>query len=105
LRNAIDRYDAVRKANGRQEGDAAVAEREAKPGDLEPTLDEIKAKSGEEPRRLLSVDVDLEQFRKLPAVAKGLALPSDDIGRVFALGGWIDLLRRAGRARGELTLE
>lgn len=44
---------------------------------------------------LAQVRLDLAAMRQNSDISKALALPADDIGRVFVLGGWIDLLKRA----------
>lgn len=50
------------------------------------------------------VELDLAAWRSLPEVGKALEIPTDDAGRIFALAGWIDLLRRADRATAELRV-
>ena len=68
------------------------------------------AKPSAQPKRLATADpapivrarLNLTALRKLPQLAEPLTIPSKNAGRLTAIGGWIDLLRRGTSATVEL---
>ncbi len=52
-----------------------------------------------------SARVNLERFRKLPDVEKGLRIPAEDAGLVAFLGSWVDALRRHDLLSVEVSLD